>query len=159
MTGPAVMWPLNAHCESLGGCRYWRVTLPGDGQSFALIYSIENPQGNLPYSGVGAQVMGPDDSYLIQYSPDVATFWADRDNLALGAIFQPTTPSRRLADLKRPLQQVGAAAVLLFCFLSPACTPCISIVCNTVFPASVVFATTARGTRQATGTLESAQVN
>lgn len=35
--------------------RYWRVTLPGDGQSFALIYSIENPLGNLPHSGVGAQ--------------------------------------------------------------------------------------------------------
>ena len=38
---------------------YWRITLPGDGQSFALIYSIEDPLGNSPGAGVGAQVMGP----------------------------------------------------------------------------------------------------
>jgi hypothetical protein len=33
---------------------YWRVTLPGDAVSFALIYSIEDPQGG-EFSGVGAQ--------------------------------------------------------------------------------------------------------
>ncbi len=50
---------------------YFKVTLPGDGQSFALIYSVEDPAGGNKYSGVGAQVMGPDDGYLLQYSPQV----------------------------------------------------------------------------------------
>lgn len=86
---------------------YWRVTLPGDGQSFALIYSIDNPLGVQPLSGVGAQVMGPDDSYLIHYSKNVADFWADRNSLALGAVFQAASPSRRLAALKQPLSEVG----------------------------------------------------
>jgi len=75
---------------------YWRVTLPGDGQSFALIYSIEDPLGgssninSRSFTGVGAQVMGPDDGYLLQYSKDVSSFWADRTSLALGATFRPT---------------------------------------------------------------------
>lgn len=34
---------------------YWRVTLPGDAESFALIYSVEDPRGGV-FSGVGAQV-------------------------------------------------------------------------------------------------------
>jgi hypothetical protein len=102
--------------------RYWRVTLPGDGQSFALIYSIENPQGNLPYSGVGAQVMGPDDGYLIQYSPNVNTFWADRNSLALGAVFQPASPSLRLASLKRVLPQVGTMPDVWRCHLATDAT-------------------------------------
>lgn len=50
---------------------YFKVTLPGDGQSFALIYSIEDPMGGNKHSGIGAQVMGPDDGYLLQYSPEV----------------------------------------------------------------------------------------
>lgn len=65
------------------------MTLPGDAQSFALIYSVEDPAGGGPFSGVGAQVMGPDDGYLLQFSPDVSTFWADPRSLALGAAFRP----------------------------------------------------------------------
>eukprot|EP00889_Picochlorum_renovo_P008710 jgi/Picre1/35740/NNA_003200.t1 len=67
---------------------YWRVTLPGDAKSFALIYSIEDPKGDGTFSGVGAQVMGPDDGYLLQYSNNVSLFWADSTQLALGACFQ-----------------------------------------------------------------------
>lgn len=75
---------------------YWRVTLPGDGQSFALIYSIEDPTGRGTFSGVGAQVMGPDDGYLLQYSKDTEAFWAARQVLALGATFRaaPGGPTR-----------------------------------------------------------------
>jgi tocopherol cyclase len=69
------------------------VTLPGDGQSFALIYSIEDPTGKSEFTGVGAQVMGPEDGYLLQYSKDVSSFWAARQNLALGATFRSPTPS------------------------------------------------------------------
>ncbi len=46
---------------------YWRLTLPGRGQSFAVIYSVEDPGSQRPTSGVGAQIMGPNDSYLLQY--------------------------------------------------------------------------------------------
>lgn len=67
---------------------YWRVTLPGDGQSFALIYSIEDPTGQGQFSGIGAQVMGPDDGYILQYSKDTSPFWAAPQSLSLGATFR-----------------------------------------------------------------------
>lgn len=122
--------------------RYWRVTLPKehDNQSFALIYSIEDPHLPGPLQGVGAQasrprgattfvcapsscfgesdvaagrakprlpsqrllrsplplraphlsaparpapqVMGVNDGYFMQHSPDVSRFWAWRNQLA-----------------------------------------------------------------------------
>ena len=40
--------------------------------------------------GSCVQVMGPDDSYLVQYSDDVKPFWAETSSLALGACFKPT---------------------------------------------------------------------
>ncbi|KAG2447103.1 hypothetical protein HYH02_007852 [Chlamydomonas schloesseri] len=67
---------------------YWKVQLPESGQSFALIYSIEDPLGNTPQAGVGLQVMGPDDGYICQFTPDVTGFWAERNRLALGATFK-----------------------------------------------------------------------
>ena len=81
------------------------MALPGDGQSFALIYSIEDPAGGKSTTGVGAQVMGPDDGYLVQFSPDPRDFWANRDSLELGAVFKAaaTQPPQQL---KRPLAQV-----------------------------------------------------
>ena len=88
---------------------YFKVTLPGDGQSFALIYSVEDPSDNNKHSGVGAQVMGPDDGYLLQYSPRQVQqqFWADRSDLALGAVFKARGAQQRqqqqLASLRRPL--------------------------------------------------------
>lgn len=73
---------------------YWRVCLPGSANSFALIYSIEDPRGDSAFSGVGAQVMGPGDGYILQYSKDTSAFWADRGRLALGACFEGTAPGR-----------------------------------------------------------------
>ena len=76
---------------------YFKVTLPGEAQAFALIYSIEDPKKEeggdaaCPPSskpGVGVQIMGPDDSYLIQYDADVSKFWARDPELALGACFE-----------------------------------------------------------------------
>ncbi|PNH09448.1 Tocopherol cyclase, chloroplastic [Tetrabaena socialis] len=37
---------------------YWKVMIPETGQSFALIYSIEDPLGNTAQAGVGLQVRG-----------------------------------------------------------------------------------------------------
>lgn len=63
---------------------YYRVTLPECGQTFAFMYSIEDPKGGKPYSGGAAQVLGPDDEYLCRTFPDVSRFWASRDRLGLG---------------------------------------------------------------------------
>ncbi|PRW18397.1 tocopherol cyclase [Chlorella sorokiniana] len=82
---------------------YFKVTLPGDGQSFALIYSIEDPAGGNRCAGVGAQVMGPEDGYLLQFSPQVQQFWADPRDLELGAVFKQRGPSQPLSAVKRPL--------------------------------------------------------
>ncbi|MEW5297492.1 MAG: hypothetical protein WDW36_000698 [Sanguina aurantia] len=68
---------------------YYKVTIPENGQSFALIYSVEDP--GLPGSkagGVGVQVMGPDDGYICQHTRSVSGFWADQNSLTLGATLQ-----------------------------------------------------------------------
>lgn len=63
---------------------YYRVTLPDCGETFAFMYSIEDPIGGKPYSGGAAQILGPDDEYLWRTFPDVKRFWASRDRLGLG---------------------------------------------------------------------------
>ena len=54
---------------------YYRVTLPSCGQTFAFMYSIEDPAGGT-YSGGAAQILGPDDEYLWRTFPNVKRFWA-----------------------------------------------------------------------------------
>ncbi|MBD2057643.1 tocopherol cyclase family protein [Oculatella sp. FACHB-28] len=63
---------------------YYRVTLPECGQTFAFMYSIEDPTGGKPHSGGAAQILGPDDQYLCRTFPDVERFWAWKDALGLG---------------------------------------------------------------------------
>lgn len=63
---------------------YYRVTLPHDRQTFAFMYSIEDPTGGRPCSGGAAQILGPDDEYLCRTFPDVNTFWAWPNALGLG---------------------------------------------------------------------------
>lgn len=63
---------------------YYRVTMPDCGQTFAFMYSIEDPIGNKPYSGGAAQVLGANDEYLCRTFPDVNKFWGSRDVLGLG---------------------------------------------------------------------------
>lgn len=63
---------------------YYRVTLPDCGQTFAFMYSIEDPIGSQPYSGGAAQVLGPNDEYICRTFPDVKKFWGSQDVLALG---------------------------------------------------------------------------
>ena len=63
---------------------YYRVTLPQAAQTFAFMYSIEDPQGGSPYSGGGAQILGPDDTYLCRTFADVDQFWGWSDALGLG---------------------------------------------------------------------------
>ena len=54
--------------------------------SFAFMYSIEDPDCLSPTSGIGAQVMGPQDSYMVQY---VTNSLSPRDhNLSSLSLFQ-----------------------------------------------------------------------
>jgi tocopherol cyclase len=63
---------------------YYRVTLPEDRQTFAFMYSIEDPIGGKAQSGGAAQILGPDDEYLWRTFPAVDRFWAWGDRLGLG---------------------------------------------------------------------------
>jgi len=63
---------------------YYRVTLPNCGQTFAFMYSIDDPIGGKPCSGGAAQILGPEDEYLWRTFPKVDQFWASSESLALG---------------------------------------------------------------------------
>ncbi len=72
---------------------YFRVTLPlatgaAADDSFAFMFSVEEPLLRGARAGVGAQVMGPQDTYLVQHARNVAPFWAGRHRLALGHAFR-----------------------------------------------------------------------
>ncbi len=82
---------------------YYRVTLPVERQTFAFMYSIEDPQGQRPHSGGAAQILGPDDEYLCRTFPDVSSFWAWPQALGLGHC-RPATAG--LLDAKTFEQQV-----------------------------------------------------
>ena len=47
--------------------------------------------------------MGPDDTYMLQYDADVSHFWADRDELALGACFEPVIRQRAATIIPRQI--------------------------------------------------------
>ncbi len=63
---------------------YFRLTLPKIGESFAFMYSIEDPSGNDLHSGGSAQILGINEEYLWCAFPDVRKFWADKNQLGLG---------------------------------------------------------------------------
>lgn len=76
---------------------YLRLTLPELGESFAFMYSIEDPQGGTPYSGGTAQILGPRHEYLCRTFPDVNLFWGDRQTLALCHLRRsPISPSEQI---------------------------------------------------------------
>jgi tocopherol cyclase len=63
---------------------YFRVTLPEIQETFAFMYSIEDPRGGQPHSGGCAQILAPDDQYLCRTFPNLRKFWASRSYLGLG---------------------------------------------------------------------------
>ncbi|MEB3310786.1 MAG: tocopherol cyclase family protein [Snowella sp.] len=63
---------------------YFRVTLPEIAESFAFMYSIEDPIGDQAHSGGAAQIFGPGDRYLCRTFPNTQNFWASQHHLALG---------------------------------------------------------------------------
>lgn len=63
---------------------YFRVTLPEAGQTFAFMYSIEDPWDGSPHSGGAAQILGPGDGYFLRTFRDLEGFWAWGSALGLG---------------------------------------------------------------------------
>ncbi|KAI3898942.1 hypothetical protein MKW92_040316 [Papaver armeniacum] len=78
---------------------YFKVSIPERRQSFCFMYSVENPAFrkkmstleqifNGPrFTGVGAQILGPDDKYICQFSEESQHFWGGRHELTLGNTF------------------------------------------------------------------------
>ncbi|MBD2156170.1 tocopherol cyclase family protein [Leptolyngbya sp. FACHB-16] len=63
---------------------YFRLTLPEIQESFAFMYSLEDPSGDRPHSGGTAQILGPQESYFCRTLPDVRCFWTWPRSLGLG---------------------------------------------------------------------------
>ena len=76
---------------------YFRVTIPEIQQTFAFMYSIEDPLGGETHSGGAAQILGVDDQYLWRTFPDVKGFWASKDHLALAHRKTPRKPGENLS--------------------------------------------------------------
>ncbi|MBD2251070.1 tocopherol cyclase family protein [Nostoc parmelioides] len=96
---------------------YYRVTLPDCGQTFAFMYSIEDPIGGKAYSGGAAQVLGADDEYICRTFPDVNKFWASPDVLALGHWGETNLNTKPIyllpAEFERHVQQGYQATAAL----------------------------------------------
>ncbi|MEL6496158.1 MAG: tocopherol cyclase family protein [Cyanobacteria bacterium J06623_7] len=63
---------------------YFRLTLPEIGETFAFMYSIEDPRGDLPNSGGAVQILGIDEVYLCRSLPNVSKFFAHEHDLTFG---------------------------------------------------------------------------
>ena len=71
---------------------YYRLTLPEYNESFVFIFSIEDAgryiKGNKsPLTLACMQMLGPDDTYLVQSDEDDTKFWGWKDINALGCTF------------------------------------------------------------------------
>ena len=63
---------------------YFRVTLPEDRETFAFMYSIDDPAGGTANAGGCVQILGANEQYFCRSFPKVKNFWADSHELALG---------------------------------------------------------------------------
>ena len=83
---------------------YYRITIPEEDASFAFIFSVEDPgrtkrqrqrESDIPkHTGTDrlnlscAQIMGPNDTYLVQADRDDTKFWAWKHQQGLGCTFE-----------------------------------------------------------------------
>jgi len=63
---------------------YFRITLPKINESFAFMYSIEDPLNIFTHSGGAAQILGIGEQYIRCPFPNVSKFWAAKNYLGLG---------------------------------------------------------------------------
>ncbi|KHN10210.1 Tocopherol cyclase, chloroplastic [Glycine soja] len=85
---------------------YFKVSIPERKQSFCFMYTVESPLFRKPltqlelaqygprFTGVGAQILGADDKYVCQHSPQSHFFWGSRHELMLGNTFEPNQNSK-----------------------------------------------------------------
>lgn len=85
---------------------YFRVTLPVIGESFAFMYSIDDPAGHSPLTGGAVQILGPGEQYLHCPLPEVQTFWAWRHCLGLGHWHQSSAVPPRYLSPEQFFQHV-----------------------------------------------------
>lgn len=81
---------------------YFRATLPAYRQTFAFMYSIDDPSGGTANAGGCAQVLGPDDSYFCRTFPDVAGFWATPRQLGLGHWGRSKSDRGKISESHQP---------------------------------------------------------
>ncbi len=81
---------------------YLRLTLPETAQTFAFMYSIDDPAGSSDLSGGAAQILGPDEAYYCRTFPDANQFWAWPHQLGLG--------HWRSANISGPARYLSPAA-------------------------------------------------
>jgi tocopherol cyclase len=62
---------------------YFRLTLPHQHETFAFMYSIEDPAGKCAHQGGAVQIIGVNEDYLCRSLPNIKTFQARRDRLEL----------------------------------------------------------------------------
>ena len=108
----AILWVHCHHASRILSSWCAQVALPDTGEAVALIYSYE--QGLQPdgvQGRLGMQAMGPGDTYAAQCSTNTEPFWADRNQLRLGACFEPTEQRARHTVPKGPMQEVCFAFV------------------------------------------------
>lgn len=63
---------------------YLRLTLPEIKQTFAFMYSLENPLNTEYYHGGAVQILGINEQYLCRTFPQIKQFWANKNNFSLG---------------------------------------------------------------------------
>ena len=63
---------------------YYRLTLPEIEQTFAFMYSIEDPLDNRANSGGAVQILGIDEAYIYRVFPHINRFFAAKDCLSFG---------------------------------------------------------------------------
>ncbi|MBD2089124.1 tocopherol cyclase family protein [Microcoleus sp. FACHB-1515] len=80
---------------------YYRITLPELKQTFAFMYSIEDPIGQSPVSGGAAQILGPDDEYFCRTFPNVHQFWGWPDRLGFGHWRKSDLPQPQFLEAKQ----------------------------------------------------------
>ncbi len=71
---------------------YVRLTLPESEETFAFMYSIDDPAGQSQLSGGAAQILGPGEQYHATWLPDPRGFWAWPHRLGVGHWQQTTGP-------------------------------------------------------------------
>ncbi|MBE7382649.1 MAG: tocopherol cyclase family protein [Leptolyngbya sp. SIO1E4] len=85
---------------------YFRLTLPESGESFAFMYSIDDPAGQSALSSGAAQILGPGKQYLYRVFPAVNQFWAWSHRLGLGHWGTAVEPLARYLSPDRFFERV-----------------------------------------------------